>query len=80
MREEIHLPGEVSAHTLYGSYSDQRQMWILSFLLCGVIAAVAIAGAALFVIKRHSRTRDKLQNLTQPDSEASKDYQVRFLY
>lgn len=58
------------------STTDEHQLWILSFLLCGVIAAVAISGAALFVIKRHSRTRDKLQNLTQPDSEASKDYQV----
>lgn len=55
---------------------DEHQLWILSFLLCGVIAAVAIAGAAFFVIRRHSRTRQKLQNITQLDSEASKDYQV----
>lgn len=74
-KEAVHLPGEVSARTFLGIDNNEREMWILSFLLCGVIAAVAIAGAALFVIKRHSRTRDKLQNLTQPDTEASKDYQ-----
>jgi hypothetical protein len=44
-----------------------------------VIAAVLIAATALFVIRRHARSREKLQNLTAPDTEASKDYQVGLL-
>lgn len=55
--------------------SDQQQLYLLSFLLCGVIAAATIGGLALFVIRRHAHTRDKLSGLAQPDSEASKDYQ-----
>ncbi|KAL0268125.1 UNVERIFIED_CONTAM: hypothetical protein PYX00_010191 [Menopon gallinae] len=68
--DKAKLPTVMSQSTV-----DEHQLWILSFLLCGVIAAVAIAGAAFFVIRRHSRTRQKLQNMTQLDSEASKDYQ-----
>lgn len=58
---------------------DERQLWILSFLLCGIIAAVAIISAVFFVIKRHPHAREKIQNLTM-DSEASKDYQVNYYF
>ena len=44
-----------------------------------MIAAVLIAAAALYVIRRHARSREKLQNLTAHDTEASKDYQVGLL-
>ncbi|KAK6631075.1 hypothetical protein RUM43_014171 [Polyplax serrata] len=54
---------------------DERQLWILSFLLCGIIAAIAIIGTVFFIVKRHPHARDKLRNLTQTDTEASKDYQ-----
>jgi heme/copper-type cytochrome/quinol oxidase subunit 2 len=49
---------------------------VATFLLCGVIIAVLVAATALYVIRRHARSREKLQNLTAPDTEASKDYQV----
>lgn len=55
---------------------QEHQLWLLSFLLCGVIAATVIAGAAFFFIRRHNNSKDKLTGLKQPDSEASKDYQV----
>jgi Flp pilus assembly protein TadB len=54
----------------------EHELYVATFLLCGVIAAVLIAAAALYVIRRHARSREKLQNLTAPDTEASKDYQV----
>ncbi|CAG2061015.1 unnamed protein product, partial [Timema podura] len=50
-------------------------MYILAFFMCGMLAAVMVAAAALFLIRRHTRSRDKLNNLTAPDTEASKDYQ-----
>ncbi|XP_069677518.1 receptor-type tyrosine-protein phosphatase N2 isoform X2 [Periplaneta americana] len=53
----------------------EHELYVATFLLCGVIAAVLIAATALFVIRRHARSREKLQNLTAPDTEASKDYQ-----
>ncbi|PNF34880.1 Receptor-type tyrosine-protein phosphatase N2 [Cryptotermes secundus] len=53
----------------------EHELYVATFLLCGVIAAVLIAAAALYVIRRHARSREKLQNLTAPDTEASKDYQ-----
>lgn len=51
-------------------------MYLISFLLCGVIAATAIAGAAFYFMRKHSYKKDKLSGLKQPDFEASKDYQV----
>ena len=55
----------------------EHELYIATFLLCGVFVAVLIAASALFVIRRHARSREKLQNLAAPDTEASKDYQVR---
>jgi heme/copper-type cytochrome/quinol oxidase subunit 2 len=51
-------------------------LYIATFLLCGILAAVLVSASILYVIRRHARSRQKLQNLTAPDSEASKDYQV----
>lgn len=61
------------------SPDTEHELYVATFLLCGVIAAVLIAASALFVIRRHARSREKLQNLTAPDTEASKDYQVGLL-
>jgi receptor-type tyrosine-protein phosphatase N len=55
----------------------EHQLYVVTFLLCGVISALLVAATALYVIRRHARSREKLQNLTAPDTEASKDYQVR---
>ena len=54
----------------------EHQLYVATFLLCGVISALLVAATALYVIRRHARSREKLQNLTAPDTEASKDYQV----
>nr|CAD7406941.1 unnamed protein product [Timema poppensis] len=54
---------------------SEHEMYILVFFMCGMLAAVMVAAAALYLIRRHTRSRDKLNNLTAPDTEASKDYQ-----
>jgi hypothetical protein len=54
----------------------EHELYVATFLLCGVISALLVAATALYVIRRHARSREKLQNLTAPETEASKDYQV----
>jgi hypothetical protein len=55
---------------------SERRMLVLGLLGCGVLAAGVVAAAAFLLIRRHAKSRDKLQSLSQPDQEASKDYQV----
>jgi receptor-type tyrosine-protein phosphatase N len=52
--------------------------FVLTFVLCGCIAVVLLAVIAVYVIKRHTRSREKLAKLaaTGDTGEASKDYQV----
>ncbi|KDR20994.1 Receptor-type tyrosine-protein phosphatase N2 [Zootermopsis nevadensis] len=57
------------------SLDTEHKLYVATFLICGVIAAVLIAASALFVIRRHARSREKLQSLTAPETEASRDYQ-----
>ena len=52
---------------------------MLTFVLCGIIAGCVLAVVALYVIRRHTRSKEKLRQLAggNPDQlEASKDYQV----
>lgn len=48
---------------------------IILFTICGILLALIIALSALLVIRRHVSRMEKIQGLTRPDSEASKDYQ-----
>ena len=52
--------------------------FVITFVLCGVIAGCVLAVVALYVVRRHSRSKQKLMHLAgQGDGlEASKDYQV----
>lgn len=52
--------------------------FVLTFVLCGCIAGIVLAVIALYVVRRHSRSKRKLQQLaaTGDGTEASKDYQV----
>ncbi|XP_057655924.1 receptor-type tyrosine-protein phosphatase N2 [Diorhabda carinulata] len=54
---------------------DQSQFYIIIFLVCGILGALIIASALLIFIRRHVKLREKLQGLSKPDTEASKDYQ-----
>jgi hypothetical protein len=55
---------------------SKHELYVAAFLVCGVIAAVLISAAVLFVIRRHARSKEKLLDLNDADTEASKDYQV----
>lgn len=44
-------------------------------MVCGVLAAMIVATALLIIIRRHLRSREKLQGLNRVETEASKDYQ-----
>jgi len=60
------------------STGDDYQLYLISFLLCALIAAIGIAAAIFVFLRRHANSKDKLSGLKQPDAEASKDYQVRY--
>ncbi|KAF4519006.1 hypothetical protein B566_EDAN009769 [Ephemera danica] len=53
----------------------EERLLVLSLLACG-IGAAAVAAGALLVVRRYSRSKEKLQSISQPDNEASKDYQA----
>ncbi|XP_074662074.1 receptor-type tyrosine-protein phosphatase N2-like [Tubulanus polymorphus] len=57
--------------------SGTPKYFLLTFILCGCIAGILLAVIALYLVKRHTRARQKLAQLSgQGDPvEASKDYQ-----
>lgn len=59
------------------SVKDDRY-FVLTFVLCGGIAGILLAVVVIYLIRRHSRSKEKLAQLSTvaEGSEASKDYQV----
>ena len=58
--------------------SDDRYI-VLSFVLCGCIAGILLASVIVFLIRRNSRSKQKLAQLsgaTGEGNEPSQDYQV----
>ncbi|KAL7638394.1 UNVERIFIED_CONTAM: hypothetical protein RMT77_010964 [Armadillidium vulgare] len=55
--------------------SGDRQMLAIAAIVCGVCAALLVAATTLFFLRRHSRSKAKLQGIAAHDTEASKDYQ-----
>lgn len=51
---------------------------VLTFILVGSIAGILLAVVVIYIIKRHTRSKEKLAQLstTGEGNEASKDYQV----
>ena len=56
--------------------------FVLTFVLCGVIAGIVLAVIAVYIVRRHTHSREKLAQLasTTDSAEASKDYQVKTLF
>ncbi|KAK9889816.1 hypothetical protein WA026_007186 [Henosepilachna vigintioctopunctata] len=54
---------------------NDNEFFIVIFMVCGVLGAMILAAAVLIVIRRHIKAKEKLQGLSKPDTEASKDYQ-----
>ena len=63
---------------------NEPKFFVLTFILCGTVAAVVLVIIVVYVVQRHSRSREKLAQLASGEAddsvEASKDYQVRALY
>lgn len=64
-------------------YVDQdpmsNRMFITTFAVCGLVAAVLVSAVAIFLVRKHAKSKEKLVRLSQddPSYEACKDYQVR---
>lgn len=58
------------------SVKDDRY-FVLTFVLCGCIAGILLAVVVIYLIRRHSRSKEKLAQLSTvtEGTEASKDYQ-----
>lgn len=52
------------------------QMYLMITILCGILGTLLLAIIVLLLIRSQILSRKKLHNLTHPDTEASKDYQV----
>lgn len=54
------------------------RLFVLTFVLCGLVAGIVLAVVAIFLLKRHVRAKEKLSQIANnPDNvEATKDYQV----
>ncbi|XP_071546206.1 uncharacterized protein IA-2 isoform X3 [Panulirus ornatus] len=55
--------------------SSEKHILAAAAIVCGVMAALLVAATVLFFLRRHARSKDKLQKITAHDTEASKDYQ-----
>ena len=62
------------------SISDNKpKYFVLTFVLCGVIAGTVLAVIAIYIVRRYARSKEKLAQLASTSGdgqEASKDYQV----
>jgi receptor-type tyrosine-protein phosphatase N len=59
--------------------ANDDRYFVLTFVLCGCIAGILLAVVVIYLIRRNSRSKEKLQQITagQDGNEAaSKDYQV----
>ncbi|XP_044755325.1 receptor-type tyrosine-protein phosphatase N2 isoform X2 [Coccinella septempunctata] len=54
---------------------NDNEFYIVIFMVCGVLGAMIVAAALLIIIRKHIKSKEKLQGLSKPDTEASKDYQ-----
>ncbi|XP_017769765.1 PREDICTED: receptor-type tyrosine-protein phosphatase N2 isoform X2 [Nicrophorus vespilloides] len=63
-------PSVVVSHKEVGN-----EFYIIIFTVCGILIALIIASILLLIIRKHVNSKEKLNSLARPDSEASKDYQ-----
>lgn len=53
----------------------EKHILAAAAIVCGVMAALVVAASVLYFLRRHAKSKAKLQGLTAHDTEASKDYQ-----
>ncbi|XP_067141630.1 receptor-type tyrosine-protein phosphatase N2 [Centruroides vittatus] len=55
--------------------THDRRLFVLTFILCGLIVGIVVAVAVVYLVRKHAKSRKKLQSLAHPETEASQDYQ-----
>lgn len=55
--------------------THDRRLFVLTFILCGLIVGVVVAVAVVYLVRKHAKSKKKLQSLAHPETEASQDYQ-----
>ena len=63
-------------------YKNDDRYFVLTFVLCGCIAGILLAVVVIYLIKRNTRSKEKLQQIAtvqEGNEAASKDYQVFIL-
>ncbi|XP_030751242.1 receptor-type tyrosine-protein phosphatase N2 [Sitophilus oryzae] len=66
---------KIRMQNVYFKRINTENQYIVIFLVCGVLVALILATIVLSLIRRHIKYKEKLQGLSRPDTEASKDYQ-----
>jgi len=63
--------------SVYDRINNGPKYFVLTFVLCGVIAGIVLAVIAIYIVRRHTHSREKLAQLasTSDSAEAEKDYQ-----
>lgn len=54
--------------------ADDNGLYMLTFVVCGVIGAVLVSSATLYFLKKQSHLKDKL--FVPHDKDIGRDYQV----
>ena len=85
--QQIHFYFQNELELYDGNGNDERyhkeaddRYFILTFVLCGCIAGILLAVVVIYLIRRNSRSKAKLQQIAsvqETGEAASKDYQVK---
>jgi len=67
--------GDQTKISMVGLEHDDTRLFMWTFITCGTVVGVLAAAGVFYVVRKHSKSRDKLQALGHTDTEASQDYQ-----
>ena len=72
------IPDVISA--VDEKHRPQYNNFVLTFVLCGVILGIVLSVIAIYIVKRHLQSKEKLAQLSGAADgvEASNDYQVSY--
>ncbi|XP_021948185.1 uncharacterized protein LOC110845934 isoform X2 [Folsomia candida] len=81
LKTDVGIRANSKTPAVLALYDEQdptsNQIYVATFAVCGLVAAVLVAAVAIFLVRKHSKSREKLVRLSQddPSFEACKDYQ-----
>ncbi|XP_064456124.1 receptor-type tyrosine-protein phosphatase N2-like [Ornithodoros turicata] len=56
-------------------HASDGRLLVATVAICGSVAAIVVAGSLVYLLRRHARSKEKLQSLAQSHTEPSQDYQ-----